>query len=300
MAKIIITGICGFIGRHVAHALVARGDEVHGIDLADATALPASVIMHRADLADLEACRQPLTDVDGIIHLAGISRVSEARAHPERTLRANILGSAHLFQIAAAQKNKPWIILGSTREVELLHQRGQPRSLQELYAISKSTMESLAFSFARESGNALLVLRLSDVYGDPGDPSKKLFPTLIRRAREHLPLTIDPSSHGVQFYFTHIDDVVRSVIEGCHRLATAAAPIYALQRVWDCKHPTGSLELARMITAIGHSSSTIQSPPPTVTIDPQPDSNLQEFPFTPSISLAEGIRRQFDTTGKHG
>lgn len=152
MARILITGIGGFIGQALARALLARGDDVRGIDRAHAPSLPEAVRFVHGDLAELEKYHDLFSGIDGIIHLAGVSRVSDACCAPVHALNANILGSAHLLETAARTSPRPWLILGSTREVDRLQKRPTTPSLQDIYALSKQTMESIAIAFARGGG----------------------------------------------------------------------------------------------------------------------------------------------------
>ncbi|MBF0108095.1 MAG: NAD(P)-dependent oxidoreductase [Magnetococcales bacterium] len=293
MARILITGIGGFIGRVLARALLARGDEVHGIDRIRHPSLPEPVCFVQADLAREETCPDLPGNLDGIIHLAGVSRAGDACRAPVPAMNANIQGSANLLDRAARATPRPWLILGSTREVDRLLKKQTLPSLQDIYALSKQTMESIAIAFAREGGNRLLILRLSDVYGSPEEPEGKLLPTFIRRARDNQPLLIHPGSLGVFFHFTHIDDVLRVVLEGIDRLSATTTPLLALQRVWDESQPIDSTHLARLIQTIGTSASPITLPPPVVSRSSAIEPSIEEIPFIPTITLAEGIRRQF-------
>jgi len=288
-----ITGICGLIGRNLARALVAKGHEVYGIDLVAASGLPESVRYHQGDIADPGLGLDMLASMEGVIHLAGVSRVSEARANPELALKANVLGSTRLFQAVCHSARKPWIMLGSTREVDDLQRRGVFQSLQDIYALSKLAMESVASCYARESKSSLLILRFSDVYGDPEDQGKKLLPTFIRQAKAGLPLSIHGSSHGVNFYFTHIRDVTQAVVDGVNFLAAASEPVHAIQRVWDAGSPTDSRGLAEMILSISRSHAKIQNISVTRG-QSQTDPAIQELPFLPTVSIAAGIQELLD------
>jgi dTDP-L-rhamnose 4-epimerase len=108
MAKaVLITGGAGFIGRHVAQALLDRGDTVRVLDsligqVHPDSALPpqleGSVEFIRADIRDANAVRRALGDVDQVIHLAAEVGVGQSMYAVDRYTSVNDYGTAVLFQ----------------------------------------------------------------------------------------------------------------------------------------------------------------------------------------------------------
>ena len=113
---IVVTGAAGFIGYHVAEALMARGETVLGIDnlnsyytvalkearLARLTANPAFRFL-RADIADgaaMENLRPGLADVTGIVHLAAQAGVRYSLENPYAYIEANVLGHLCMLEMA--------------------------------------------------------------------------------------------------------------------------------------------------------------------------------------------------------
>jgi dTDP-L-rhamnose 4-epimerase len=105
MSKILVTGGCGFIGRHVTAELLDKGYDIRILDgfidqvHADSEAvIPEEVEIVRADIRDRMAVRQALQDVEGVIHLAAEVGVGQSMYEIERYVGANDLGTAVLLE----------------------------------------------------------------------------------------------------------------------------------------------------------------------------------------------------------
>ncbi|MCF6368608.1 NAD-dependent epimerase/dehydratase family protein [Rhizobium halophilum] len=105
MSTILVTGGCGFIGRHVAEELLAAGYQVRILDAmieqvhADAEAdVPEQAEVIRADVRDKDAVSQALQDVDGVIHLAAEVGVGQSMYEIARYVGGNDLGTAVLLE----------------------------------------------------------------------------------------------------------------------------------------------------------------------------------------------------------
>ncbi len=105
MSKILVTGGCGFIGRHVTEELINNGyqvrildaliDQVHG----DAeTVVPDEAEVIRADVRDKDAVKQALDGVDGVVHLAAEVGVGQSMYEIARYVGGNDLGTAVLLE----------------------------------------------------------------------------------------------------------------------------------------------------------------------------------------------------------
>lgn len=125
MAKILITGSAGFIGRNV-HKALAQKHEVVGLEI------------YGYDPA-------PLKEYDGIIHLAAVSRVSAGEANPVKCLQTNIIETAKVLEIP-----HKWFIFASTCE-----------PTHNVYGYSKRAAED----YIKLRSPKHVILRLVNVYG---------------------------------------------------------------------------------------------------------------------------------------
>lgn len=105
MKSILITGGCGFIGRHVSEELIAGGYRVRVLDAfidqvhADAEVrIPSGVDLVRADVRDKGAVRDALAGIDGVVHLAAEVGVGQSMYEIARYVSGNDLGTAVLLE----------------------------------------------------------------------------------------------------------------------------------------------------------------------------------------------------------
>lgn len=209
---ILITGSRGLIGSATARRLEAAGHAVRTFDLRDDA---------EQDIRRPEALSKALDGVDGVIHLAAVSRVVWAQADPEKTWTTNVEALAGLVSAARAMPRTPWMVFASSREVY-----GEPASLPvaesaplvplNVYARSKVAGEAIVRAAAAD-GMVANVGRFSNVYGCIQDHHDRVVPAFARAAATAGVMRIEGADH--MFDFTHIADVAR----GLHLLVDATA-----------------------------------------------------------------------------
>ena len=100
--KVLVTGISGFVGKHMSDLLVKRGMEVHGIVRwrSSTGVLSEDILLHDADLMDLSSLLSVLLEVkpDVIVHLASQSYVDTSFIAPVDTLMTNVIGTCNLME----------------------------------------------------------------------------------------------------------------------------------------------------------------------------------------------------------
>lgn len=96
--RTLITGISGFIGYHLAEALLKRGDDVFGLSLQADTPWP-QVQVYRGDITNAAVVTRVLTVVkpDVVFHLAAQSNIPRSFENPTETIKSNIIGSLNIF-----------------------------------------------------------------------------------------------------------------------------------------------------------------------------------------------------------
>src|SRR5256714_6133810 len=121
--RVLITGISGFAGSHLAEHLVSRGDEVHGLaherpPFRNLEAIKGHVRIHEGDITRLEDVQGALAGsrADAILHLAGMAVPTQASADPVAAVRLNVLGTATVLT-ALEQHPKTRLVLASSAEV---------------------------------------------------------------------------------------------------------------------------------------------------------------------------------------
>lgn len=207
---ILVTGAGGLIGREICARLTAAGDTVRPFDIARDAA---------EDTRDPAAVASALDGVEGIVHLAAVSRVVWAERDPAVTWATNVDAFASLIGLAADLSRRPWIVFASSREVY-----GEPAGLpvaesaplkpMNVYARSKVAGETLAADAAAR-GLIANVARFSNVYGRTSDHPDRVVPAFARAAATGAAVRLEGPEH--MFDFTHVADVAR----GLHRLIDA-------------------------------------------------------------------------------
>jgi nucleoside-diphosphate-sugar epimerase len=206
-ASILVTGSRGLIGRHLIPLLRQAGHSVRYFDIADRD--KALDLRHDEALADV------LASVDGVIHLAAVSRVVWGQKDPENCVLTNTDATQKLLSLCLGRKHKPWVIYSSSREVYGQAQRlpvkeDDPLEPMNVYAMSKVDAER-ACRAAQESGLVANVVRFSSVYGCPEDHPDRVVPAFARAAATGGTIRLEGRDNVLDFTF--IDDVVRGVMK---------------------------------------------------------------------------------------
>lgn len=239
--KILVTGTAGFIGHHVAAKLLARGDEVIGIDnlndyydinlkqarLSRLAANAAYTNVH-ADLADRGAIEQVFARhrPQRVINLAAQAGVRYAAQNPHVYVSSNVTGFLHIIE-GCRHHNVEHLVFASTSSVygantSMPFSEHQPTEHPlTLYAATKKANESMAHSYAHLYGVASTGLRFFTVYGPWGRPDMALF-LFTKAILAGEPLKV--FNHGRhKRSFTYIDDIVEGIVRTLDQPATPNA-----------------------------------------------------------------------------
>ncbi|MCZ6588247.1 MAG: NAD-dependent epimerase/dehydratase family protein [Alphaproteobacteria bacterium] len=243
---ILLTGAAGFIGMHVAQALLARGESVIGVDNVndyyDVALKEARLVrlhahpefrLERLDIADQGALTPLASGVDRIIHLAAQAGVRYSLTHPEAYERANLAGHLNVLEFARhlgdglshlVYASSSSVYGGNTKlPFSVDDQVDNPVSL---YAATKKAAELMSHAYSHTYGLPQTGLRFFTVYGPWGRPdmSAYIFTSKIL-AGEPIPVF----NHGdMQRDFTYIDDIVAGVLAALDQPPAAARPRHRL------------------------------------------------------------------------
>jgi UDP-glucuronate 4-epimerase len=227
---ILVTGAAGFIGYHVARALLDRGDEVVGVDNLSDYYDPAlkqarlrqlapysSFRFVRLDLADFEGVRALFSESrpQRVVHLAAQAGVRYSLTNPHAYTRSNVEGFLNVLEScrsAAVQH----LVFASSSSVYGANTR-QPFSEHDnvdhpvsLYAATKKANELMAHAYAHLFGIPVTGLRFFTVYGPWGRPDMAIF-KFTRGILSGEPIPVFNEGKMVRD-FTYIDDVVEGVV----------------------------------------------------------------------------------------
>jgi nucleoside-diphosphate-sugar epimerase len=175
MARYLITGIAGFIGSTIAHALVEQGHEVRGIDnlstgtLDNLAAISSSVSFQEADLRDLAAMRTACEGVDYVYHEAAMASVPLSVKDPITTHDCNVNGTLNILLAARDAGVKRIVYAASSsaygdQPTQPKHEDMLPQPLSP-YAVQKLTCEYYIQSFCNVYGMEGVCLRYFNIFG---------------------------------------------------------------------------------------------------------------------------------------
>jgi UDP-glucuronate 4-epimerase len=234
---VLVTGVAGFIGHHLALRLLAKGDSVVGIDnlndYYDVTLkenrlkrFPTDAkfsfrkldITNRADIQSLFEKEK----FDAVVNLAAQAGVRYSITHPHAYIEANIVGFINLIEGARHTKVKHFVfassssVYGANTRMPLSESDNVDHPLS-LYAATKKANELMAHSYANLFQLPCTGLRFFTVYGPWGRPDMALF-KFTKAILADEPIQV--FNHGNMIRdFTYIDDIV----EGVMRVVDATA-----------------------------------------------------------------------------
>lgn len=246
--RILVTGAAGFIGFHVCRQLLARGDEVVGLDnlndyydvrLKEARLAQLTDFQNfrfaRLDLADRPAMESLFREsqFQRVIHLAAQAGVRNSIENPHIYVDSNVVGTLHVLE-GCRHNQIEHLVYASTSSVYGAN-TSMPFSVHDnvdhplsLYAATKKANELMAHTYANLYGLPTTGLRFFTVYGPWGRPDMALF-LFTKRILEGQPIDVfNFGNHRRDF--TYVTDIAEGVIRAVDRIATANTK-------WDSDHP---------------------------------------------------------------
>jgi UDP-glucose 4-epimerase len=318
--RYLITGGSGFIGSHLADALLNRGEEVFILD--DLSTGSVENVRHLKSherfhyffdsITNKQLLVELVDESDVVIHLAAAVGVRLIVESPVRTLETNVYGTQLVLD--AASKKKKLVVAASTSEVYGKSDKVPFREDADLvlgpttkgrwsYAASKALDEFLALSYWKEKKQPVIVVRLFNTVG-PRQTGRygMVLPTFVRQALEGLPITIFGTG-GQSRCFCDVQDTIEAMI----RLMSKDAAVGEVVNIGTNEEVT--IEgLARIVKQRTNSPSPIEYVAYDKAYEPGFEDMLRRVPslekleqlvsFRPSIRLPEIVDRVIDSFQK--
>ena len=230
MARYLVTGAAGFIGSQVTAELLARGDQVLGLDnlnnaydprlkewrLARLTPHPAFTFRHM-DISDADALASVVDQgpFEAVINLAARAGVRASVRSPELYVQTNLVGTLRLLELCRSHGIRKFL-LASTSSLYGAHNRRPFAEDADIsrplspYAATKGAAEMLCHSFHALHGLDVTILRYFTVYGPAGRPEMSIF-RFVQWVEEGRPVVLYGDGDQERD-FTFVDDVVRGTL----------------------------------------------------------------------------------------
>lgn len=305
MRTFLVTGGAGFIGSHIAAALVARGDRVRVLDnlstgfLANLEPIRTQIEFFQSDLVDREIVRQAVEGVDCIFHEAALASVPRSVETPLDTNAACVTGTVTLLDAARRAGVRRLVYAGSSsaygdqpnsskRETDL------PAPISP-YGAAKLAAEYYCQAFTATYGFETATVRYFNVFGprqDPKSPYSAVIPLFITAILEgRQPVVFGDG--GQSRDFTYVANVVHA------NLLAADAPDVA-GRVFNVANGK-SITLLELLAALnrllGTDVKAQHAPPRAGDIrESMADITLARklLGYEPQVVFEEGLRRSID------
>ncbi len=220
MARFLVTGGAGFIGSHLANALVANGDQVRVLDDLS-TGYPENLdeVQDRidfveGDVADPDVVARVMVDVDYVLHHAALASVPRSIDDPWLNHRINVNGTLGLLMAAREVGVKRFVlassaaIYGESEETPKLE--SMPPTPLSPYAASKLIGEQYCYQFTASNWVPTVCLRYFNIFGprqDPGSDYAAVVPIFIQQLLDGVAPLIHGDGDQTRD-FTYIDNVV--------------------------------------------------------------------------------------------
>jgi len=225
--RVFITGGAGFIGSHLADALIARGDTVTILDnMSTGSAiniahLAGEITVHEGDIRNQALVEKLIQDCDLVLHMAAALGVKNIMEHTIESIDRNFTGSEVVLN--AATKFSKRLIIASTSEIygknpnQPLHEEsdrvvGAPQKIRWTYSDAKALEEAVAHTLHKTHGLKVTTVRFFNTVG-PRQTGQygMVVPRFIQAALKNEEIIIydDGSQSRV---FCHVEDAVKAVL----------------------------------------------------------------------------------------
>ena len=311
---ILLTGAAGFVGCHVAEALLARGEQVIGLDnindyydinlkraRLDRLTPQPGFVFHHVDISDRDAVAaitRQNKSIDGIIHLAAQAGVRHSLVDPYAYVQANVLGHLVILEAARRIDGLRHLVYASSSSVYGANQAlpfaetDRVDTPVSLYAATKRADELMSYSYGHLFGLKQTGLRFFTVYGPWGRPDMAYY-SFAKAIVAGEPITLYDGG-TLRRDFTYIDDIVAGVLGVLDHPpeSAACAPPVRVFNIGNHRSEPVSALIDALEQALGRRAVVRSAPRPPADVEEtfaSVDAIAALTGFAPTTTLAEGI-----------
>ena len=307
--RALVTGGAGFIGSHVADALLEQGYSVDIIDnfsSGDRRNVPSAATLHVLDISSSDAARLVRESrFDAICHLAAQIDVRKSVADPAFDASVNVGGTLNLIEAVRQSAHPTRFVFSSTGGaiygdfVSVPTEEHAPKDPESPYGVAKLSAEYYLAYYARVHGLDTVALRYSNVYGPRQNPHGEAGVVAIfcTRILEGKPLTVFGEGMQTRDYVYAVDVAQANVAAVSRPLARPAQLDLRAYNVGTSRQTT-VLDLANGLRRAAGSDVPVQHAPAR-TGEQQRSAIIvnkaaKELGWQPKVQLEEGLRLTFE------
>ncbi len=217
--SVLITGAGGFIGSHLADALVRTGARTRAMvhynsagrrGWLDESDLKDDMEIIVGDIREVDSVRAALKGVDVVFHLAALIAIPYSYVSPSSYVSTNILGTLNILQeslhsgVSRVVHTSTSEVYGTARQIPISEEH--PLQGQSPYSATKIGADKLAESFHKSFGLPVSIVRPFNTYG-PRQSARAIIPTIMTQALANEPIRVGNIAPTRDF--NYVEDTVR-------------------------------------------------------------------------------------------
>ncbi len=232
MTNILITGITGFVGAHLADYLSKQGNIIYGLyrskryeSTFEALGLPhrKNINLILGNIGSYPEMEEIVidNDIDQIYHLAAQAIVKNASMSPISTYQTNILGTINILESirlgsSRLKKDIPTLVMSSDKAYGkspiLPYKEEFPLNGLDIYSSSKACEDIIARSYAYNYNLPIVVIRSCNIFGEYDFNWTRVIPQFIKAYLENKKITIYKNTSGQLREYIYIKDLIKALI----------------------------------------------------------------------------------------
>lgn len=203
MENILVTGGCGFLGRHLIDSLLKKYGNI-GITTISRNENNVARTMTNSndkrlkpiigDIRDIETVKFALKNIDTVIHLAAMKHIDLCEANPSEAININVIGTNNLLKFFDGDT---FIAMSTDKAVEPLGCYGATKLLMEKLVLERARIDPL---------RKYIIVRSGNIFGSSG--------SVIEKWRQQIKINneITVTNTEMTRFFTHVDDLVNFIL----------------------------------------------------------------------------------------
>lgn len=200
--KAVVFGGSGFVGSHVADALLAAGHETTVADRAPSQYLQPGQSFVEVDVRDLEQVEEVVAGTDVVYNFAGLADIGDSRAHAVETVMVNVVGNVNMLEASRLAGIRRFVFAST---IYVYSEAGS------FYRASKQASELYVEEYRREFGLPYTILRYGTLYGRRSGETNAVN-SYLKQALETRRIVAAGNPEQIREYI-HVEDAARLSVE---------------------------------------------------------------------------------------